>query len=133
MQRAKQQSSDDYDSDSDASSMPDLNTSGSESDLLPGNVDDDPEFSDSDGSTDDAELAPDTRATVAHVEQPAHTPEPEPPVVSAVGDSADPTVQDDPDATVFLADVSQVYQATHTDQVSNFLRQRTQFVADVFS
>jgi len=113
-------------------SMPDLNTSESDPDPLPGNVDDDPEFSDGDSSSDEAELVPGNGATVASVQQPAHVPEPEPPVVPAVGGSVDSTVQDDPDATAFLADVSRVFHAAHTTQVSNFLRQRTQYVADVF-
>ena len=132
VKRAKQQDTDKSGYDSTAPSMPDLNTSESDSDLLPGNVDDDPEFSDGDSSSDEAEPVPDNGATVASVQQPAHIPEPEPPVVPAGGDSVDSTVQDDPDATAFLADVSQVFHAAHTAQVSNFLRQRTQYVADVF-
>ena len=86
--------------------MPDLATSVSDPEPLHGNVGDDPEFSDGESSLDEAESVPDNRATVASVQQPAHIPEPEPPVVPAVGDSADSTVQDDPVSFAFLADVS---------------------------
>lgn len=57
VQRAKQPPPVMYDSDSD-DSMPDLETSGSESGMRPGESDDDPEFSDSDSSSDEAEIAP---------------------------------------------------------------------------
>ena len=86
MKRAKQQITDNFDSDSSASSMPDLATPESDPEPLPGNVDDNPEFSDGDSSLDEAEPVPDNRATVASVQQPAHIPEPEPPVVPAGGD-----------------------------------------------
>ena len=67
MKRAKQQATD----QSGYDSMPDLNTSESDPDPLPGNVDDDPEFSDGDSSSDEAEPVPDNGATVASVQQPA--------------------------------------------------------------
>ena len=120
VKRAKQQDVDDSDADSTSSSMPDLATSESDPEPLPGNVEDDPEFSDDGSSVDDAVSVPDNRATVASVQQPAHIPEPEPTVVPAVGDPADSTVHDDPGATTFLADVSSVFHAAHTDQVSIF-------------
>ena len=111
--------------------MPDLATSESEAEPLPGNVEDDPEFSEDGSSEDDAVSVPVNRATVASLEQPALVPEPEPTVGPTVGDTADSTVHDDPDATAFLADVSNVFRAAHSDQVSNFFRQRAQFVADI--
>ena len=46
VKRAKQQITDNFDSDSSASSMPDLVTSESDPEPLPGNVEDDPDFSD---------------------------------------------------------------------------------------
>ena len=112
--------------------MPDLADSESEAEPLPGNVEDDPEFSGEGSSEDDAVTVPVNRATVASLEQPALVPEPEPTVGPTVGDTADFTVHDDPGATAFLADASNVFRVAHSDQVSNFFRQRTQFVADVF-
>ena len=136
-----------------------LNTSESESEMLPGDDDGDPEFSDSDCSMDEAEFAPTggyasessqkvspgagstvhqggTCNTVT-ITAPAQggvttTREQEPAAVLTVDDSANSTVQDDPDDLDFLTDVSQVHQVTHSGQVSNFLRQRLEHVANVF-
>ena len=57
VQRAKQPAKVVYDPDSEAFSGPELLSSESESDGLPGNVAGDPESSDSDGSSDGAEFA----------------------------------------------------------------------------
>ena len=132
VKRAKQLDADYSDTDSTSTSMPDLATSESEAEPLPGNAEDDPDFSEDGSSEDDAVSVPANRATVASLEQPALVPEPEPTVGPTVGDTADSTVHDDPDATAFLADVSNVFHAAHSGQVSNLLRQRAQFVADVF-
>ena len=189
VQRAKQPLAVAYDSDSDTTATgpgdeyPDLNTSESESEMLPGDVDGDPEFSDSNCSMDEAEFAPtegytsecgqvvssgagntvqqggttttgpavspgaghpvhqggtcNTSTTSSSITAPTQggvttTREQEPAAVLTVDDSANSTVQDDPDNSDFLADVSQVYQSTHSGQVSNFLRQRLEHVANVF-